>query len=136
MELTTNTDKTISNPGAIQISEELTALTDRSDSFAILSLDGMTYIQAAGDASDPLHIEYQDGSIDKHHQSVRRVSLELAIRMFQLYSDRDSTWRDLVEWKPLDVSSSSERTGCFATLVIVFMSAGSLCWWLVARLQG
>jgi hypothetical protein len=108
LEFETGSGPKIFEPTSSQIAEELAALPGGIDSFAILSHDEMTYIQAAGGASERFLLEYQEGSIDQHYRSTSNdLSLSTVTEAFSLYASGDPSWKSLATWEREDLSQYS-----------------------------
>ena len=76
------------------------SLTGEGDSFLILSVDEMTYIQASGDPSGGFTLEYQDGSLEQHYYCADPdISADKVIDAFSSYLDRNDDWRKRYLWK-------------------------------------
>ncbi len=104
MNLETGTGRQLADPSASQIAEELAALSSGGDSFAVLSRDELTYIQAAGARSEGFILEYQAGSIDQHYRSTdSNLPLSTVTDAFQLYAAEDSSWQSRTTWRREDL---------------------------------
>jgi hypothetical protein len=114
--LETGTGRKLTDPSASQIAEELAALSGGGDSFAVLSRDELTYIQAAGARSEGFVLEYQEGSIDQHYRSTEdNLHLSTVTDVFQLYAVGDSAWRSRATWRHDDLV---QHSGCLPLLGI------------------
>jgi hypothetical protein len=101
MQLELGTGQIVKDPSLDQIAAALKALPGGDDSFAILSRDEMTYMQTTGSAAGGFELEYQAGSTREHYMCTnRQVSLDVTIRVFQLYAQRDVRWLSEVAWEP------------------------------------
>ncbi|MCA9758835.1 MAG: hypothetical protein KDA27_23780 [Candidatus Eisenbacteria bacterium] len=95
----------------------------------------MFYVQTAGDPDDGFLLEYQEGSLDQHFQSVRQdLPLETVEKTFQMYLVNDSSWKSGAEWAPLDLSSDVSGVSPALTLALGLSVAlaGLLGWWRTA----
>lgn len=130
MNLETDAGRKLANPSASQIAEELEALSGRADSYAILSRDERSYIQAAGGPSEGFLLEYQEGSIEQHYRSTQsNLPLTTVTNAFQLYAADDSSWRSLVPWEHDDLSQHSGGLRLLPLFLIVAALAGLALWW-------
>ncbi len=92
----------IDNPTPDQIADALSSLDADGNSFAILEQTDTTYIQAGLQSTGEYVIEYQDGSLDKHYQSITRNSQQL-MAMFRAYAEGHDTWKQQCEWNKIDL---------------------------------
>jgi hypothetical protein len=100
MQLEIGTGQIVKEPSLDQIAEALKALPGGEDSFAILSHSDQTYMQTAGSAADGFELEYQAGSTREHYMCTNQhVSLDVTIRVFQLYAQRDIRWLSELAWE-------------------------------------
>ena len=103
MNLETNTGRKLADPSASQIADELAALPG-GDSFAILSRDELTYVQAAGARTEGFVLEYQTGSIDQHYRSTdSNLPLSTVTDVFQRYAAEDDSWQSRTAWRRDDL---------------------------------
>ncbi len=103
MNFETNTGRKIADPSASQIAAELASLSG-GDSFAILSRDDLTYVQAAGTRREGFVLEYQEGSLDQHYRSTENnLHLSTVTDVFQLYGAEDSAWQSRTSWRREDL---------------------------------
>lgn len=94
---------TIERPSDDQIHDALATLQgDLANSFAILSLNEMSYIQAAP-MDEGYVLEFQDGDISQHYQAVNLLPLSAIIEAFQAYNRDDDTWKLKTQWQRLDL---------------------------------
>ncbi len=101
--LETNTGRKLADPSASQIADELAALSG-GDSFAILSRDELTYVQAAGARTEGFVLEYQMGSIDQHYRSTdSNLPLSTVTDVFQRYAAEDDSWQSRTAWRREDL---------------------------------
>lgn len=92
----------IDNPTSEQIADALSSLDADGNSFAILERTETTYIQTGFQKSGEYIIEYQEGSLDQHYQTVAR-DVQQVIAMFQAYAVGHDTWQQECEWNKLDL---------------------------------
>ena len=82
------------------IEKSIYSLTGDGDSFLILSLDEMTYMQASGYPGRGFVLEYQDGSLEQHYYCADPdISAGKVIDAFRSYLARDDKWRKRYLWK-------------------------------------
>jgi len=82
-----------------------------SDGFAILGVDQMTYLQAAGSPKDGFIVEHQEGSIKKHYQSAGdAVALDDVAALFASYARGDDVWRTALQWNRIDLHGETAWT--------------------------
>lgn len=107
-------------PTAAQIAELFSSLPGGSDSFAVLLIDDLTYIQAHGSAQDGFVLEYQDGSLDQHYRAHdEQLDLAAVTRAFQQYAAGDSSWRGAATWQREEVTSKAGVLRFFVLAAIV-----------------
>lgn len=76
------------------------------EEFVILSVDPDSYIQCAEQVKPPYGyiLEYQDGSVDEHYQTVDApISLERVIAGFLKYLRDDPSWRTDFRWESVEL---------------------------------
>ena len=93
------------NPSDKTIAEYLSSFSDPEDinSFAILQMDDYTYIQCCLVDSKLFMLEYQEGSVDKHFQSVDDIMLELTIKAFIDYKNGSIDWSIFGQWEKISI---------------------------------
>ena len=79
-----------------QITEVVNSLTGESDDYLTLVKDDQLYMQAIG-GPDSFHLEYREGSADKHYQC--EVSKSVLLEAFNSYAIEDESWRTICNWK-------------------------------------
>ncbi len=108
MTLEVENQKNIDNPSAEQIDEAISSLQLPSPSFAILSHSSMEYVQTAFGKGDGLLLEYQDGSVENHFQSIQTdLSQKKVAEVFCAFNNCDSSWKHSVEWRQLELKSKA-----------------------------
>ncbi len=106
------------------------ALPGGVDSFAILSRDELTYLQAGGGPSEGFLLEYQEGSLDQHYRSSEEsLSLSTVTSAFRLYAAEDPSWRSGVTWKRDDLDQYSAGFPLLAIALITAAVLGLILWW-------
>jgi len=102
MMLTIDGEFTTESPSDNTILEAISALRDDPNSFMILGHSDRTYIQSIN-RGDGYLIEYQEGSLDTHHASANNdLEQKTVEEIFIRYNNNDASWRDIIEWKPLE----------------------------------
>ena len=82
------------------IEKKVYSLTGEGDSFMILSVDEMTYMQASGDPRGGFMLEYQDGSLEQHYYCADTdISAGKVTDAFRSYLAGDGKWRKKYHWK-------------------------------------
>jgi hypothetical protein len=84
---------------------DILACIEGEDFYGILSPtdDGMTYIQCVKYDEPKYHLEYQDGSLDKHYRATdEQITLDRVVSAFRKYLRGDSSWRDDFHWEKMD----------------------------------
>lgn len=120
MDLCSEARKPVVSPTADQIETELHKLDGDGNSFAILGLDGLTYLQTAGGPSTGFVLEYQEGDTTQHFQSMREdYPITFVVKMFQAYAQSDESWRTMVEWKPMVVESKTTNRALIALAIAI-----------------
>jgi hypothetical protein len=103
-------DEKHKNPDHKKISVALLKLSSNScgkDSFVVIVLDSdeQTYAQTAYDKDENKFIlEYQDGSIDKHFQSVSNLNYTEILNALVGYSSTSNLWDQNIEWKRIQIN--------------------------------
>ena len=81
------------------IEKTVYSLTGEGDSFMILSVDEMTYMQASGDPRGGFVLEYQDGSLEQHYYCADPdISAGKVTDAFRSYLAQDDKWRKKYHW--------------------------------------
>lgn len=80
-----------------KLADLLKMIKKTDDPFLIVSESEMTYIQVFWTSKGYI-IEYQEGSIKKHFESVKKVTMTEARKSIELYMDGDKSWKDRVEY--------------------------------------
>lgn len=99
----------LKNPDHKKISVALLKLSSNScgkDSFIVIALDSdeQTYAQTAYDKDEnKFSLEYQDGSIDKHFQSVSNLNFTEILNVLVGYSSTSNLWDQNIEWKRIQI---------------------------------
>ena len=106
MILNINHEREIENPDDATIERELAGLTD--DEFAILAQDDEVYLQTLVDPDAGLILEYQEGSIQEHFNTVDPPgSIQEVIAAFISYSNGTDAWKTQFEWERTELTQIS-----------------------------
>lgn len=106
MILNINHEREIDDPDDETIERELAGLTD--DEFAILAQDDEVYLQTLVDPDAGLILEYQEGSIQEHFNTVDPPgSMQEVIAAFVSYSNGTDAWKTQFEWEPTELKEIS-----------------------------
>jgi hypothetical protein len=101
-------DRTVHGVGESDILEWF----EGEDCYGILSPieDRMTYIQCAKNDEQMYHLEYQDGSLDKHFRAADdQITRERVLAAFRKFLRGDASWRTDFRWEKMDLEAA--RTG-------------------------
>jgi hypothetical protein len=104
-------------------------MTPAGPTFLILSRSRFSYLQVAIVASDRFLLEYQEGGVKEHYQSVRHdLSRDDVVRCFEAYRQGADSWRDGNEWRRIDPSGRDvwDRVSSVLTLVAIILVALSV----------
>jgi hypothetical protein len=120
----------LDDPTPEQIAEALAALPADAGSFAILSREELTYLQTSGSAKEGFVLEYQEGGLDQHYQSVaKQLPLDLVTRAFQCYAAADESWRELTAFEHEAPGGAPWLPrGVVAAALAVAAALVALCW--------
>jgi hypothetical protein len=125
MELQLSTGGTIDNPTPEQIDHAIRSLPGGDDSFAILAIDEMTYVQAAGPDADGLFdLEHQLGGLEYHYQAMEPVSTEEVVIAMQAFAAGDETWKQAFQWQRQQIEASAG--GCAGMVLLLAVAAVAL----------
>lgn len=82
----------------------LVQLTGDGDSFAILGVDEMTYIQTSGWPQAGFDLEYQAGSVEEHFRCTdANVSLDMVRQAFNAYLSEDDSYLSSCKWERIEI---------------------------------
>ena len=101
MELTLESGRVIAWPTEADVRDALLR-----EEFAILSVDGGTYIQFAERKCPPYeyHLEYQDGGLDRHYQAADGpITMERVVAAFFSYLRGESSYRSDFRWERMEL---------------------------------
>ena len=82
---------------------EIAAALSQLQSYAILSHDELTYVQAAGTSEDGFVLEYQEGDTEEHFACPDRLLLNQITTAFIAYAKGDASWRSAFRWEKLEI---------------------------------
>ncbi len=85
-----------------KLADLLKMIKKTDDPFLIVSDSEMTYIQVFWTSKGYI-VEYQEGSIKKHYESVKRVTMTEARKSIELYMDGDKSWKDRIEYVKMKI---------------------------------
>jgi hypothetical protein len=103
MDLTLS-DRTIHRVGE----SDILAWAESENCYGILSPieDQMTYIQCAKQEEQMYHLEYQDGSPDKHYRAAdEQITLDRVQSAFGKFLRGDASWRTDFRWEKMDLEA-------------------------------
>lgn len=117
----------IVDPSELEIRDGIERIDGKENSFAILSIDEMTYMQTTGSPSAGFRLEYQEGSLDQRWKTHgRTVSQSEAIAAFLSYRNQDSHWKRELQWEKEDLSEEDPQKPNGGCLSLVVLGAGAL----------
>lgn len=129
MTLTTH-DTGVDDPDEATIAKVLASLDGGRQVLATLGHAELTYLQAHGSVQKGFALEYQEGSLDRHHRSAdTALPLDQVTDIFQMYARGDASWREGVPWE--HVPYVSQKTPWYSTwvgYVIVLLIVIALIW--------
>src|SRR5262245_5451274 len=133
MSLTLTThDTAFDDPNPETIAAMLASLDGGRHVLVTLARSEVTYLQVSGSVQAGFALEYQEGSLDRHHKSLAaNLPLDRVTDIFQRYARGDEGWRQDMDWKhvpyrPVETSWSGTWIGFAAILVVVI----ALIWYL------
>lgn len=132
---TGDTSDPLKSPSADQVANAFTRLTGGTDSYVILGKEEQVYVQAAGSVAQGFHVEFRDGSEDRHFQAKTVVSHEVVVDVFQRFLSDDPAWRAQVEWEPWmtgDAGTSSPLPLGLWVAVIGAAALAAVFWYMAA----
>lgn len=84
------------------IESSISALKGEADSFAILSDEELTYVQALA-TEHGFVVQFQIGSIDQHFEFDTYLSRPQTISLFQSYFAKSSNWQDSLPYSKVNL---------------------------------
>lgn len=117
----------IAEPLTRQVIEDaVRGLDGDGDSFAILSLTDMHYMQTCGGPGNYV-LEYQAGSLDQHFTCTKNpVSADDVVRAFLSYFETDGRWESDFDWKPEEFAAAAPGLGARVLLIVGLLVAGAV----------
>jgi hypothetical protein len=85
-----------------KVAELLKQIKKTDDPFLIVEESEMTYMQVLWTSKGYI-VEYQEGSIKKHFQSIEKVTMTEAKKSIELYLDGDLAWKDRIEYEKIKI---------------------------------
>ena len=97
-------ERTIVDPSDEDIRSALGGLDAGSgDAFVILGATDLTYIQASGDRRRGFDLEYQKGSVDRHHRATNEsIFIDDVAAAFIAYRNRNESWKSRFEFERVE----------------------------------
>ena len=92
------------------IEKSISKLKNEIDSFAILSIDDMNYIQALA-VEHGFVVQFQSGSIDEHYEFDTYLSHPQTINLFQAYLNGIEKWQGNLSYSKIKISGVFEKVG-------------------------
>ena len=92
------------------IEKSISKLKNEIDSFAILSIDDMNYIQALA-VEHGFVVQFQSGSIDEHYEFDTYLSRPQTINLFQAYLNGIEKWQGNLSYSKIKISGVFEKVG-------------------------
>ena len=129
MEFSCEADEPIADPSDSEIRDGILKIDGKKNSFAILSIDEMTYIQTSGSPLTGFVLEYQNGSLENHYRASDLIAVpDKIIAAFISYRLQDGAWQEGFVWEKDDLSQGNVEAagnGCvfLVALAIGFVSA-------------
>ena len=105
------------------IEKTVYSFTGEGDSFMILLVDEMTYMQASGDPGSGFVLEYQDGSLEQHYYCADSdISAGKITDAFRSYLAQDDKWRKKYHWKR-EYAEANAGAGIVKYLILLCIAA-------------
>jgi hypothetical protein len=92
------------------IKKSISNLKNDVDSFAILSIDEMNYIQALA-TGHGFVVQFQNGSVDEHYEFDTYLSRPKTIDLFQAYFQGIEKWQGSLSYSRVKISGIFEKVG-------------------------
>jgi hypothetical protein len=77
--------------------------TKDNDSFLILAVTDMTYIQTTGDQKVGFDLEHQDTDTQHHYRAKRELTADEIVKVLVSYSVGSDDWKGMVDWEWLEL---------------------------------
>ena len=112
------------------LADDIEQLAGKTNEYAILARDEMSYIQASGHPDRGFILEYQEGSLEERFCSVDKdLSLQQIISAFQRFARDDDSYKSDFAWARDEVGGGC--AGAVVFLIIATGAAGAALWQLV-----
>jgi hypothetical protein len=92
------------------IEKSISKLKDEVDSFAILSVDDMNYIQALA-TEHGFVVQFQNESLDEHYEFDTYLSRPQTINLFQAYLHGIEKWQGSLSYSKVKISGVFDKVG-------------------------
>jgi hypothetical protein len=92
------------------IESSLSKLKAEVDSFAILGMDEMNYIQALS-TENGFVVQFQLGSLDEHYEFDTYLSRPKTIQLFQAYLQGTENWQGNLTYTKVQIMSMAGKLG-------------------------
>lgn len=92
------------------IAEIVCLLEEKRDTFAILEINDLTYMQTLWTANG-YDLEYQEGSILNHYRVKELLTQEEAIWVLTSYSRGETCWKTKFEFEQKEIATHSYKCG-------------------------
>ncbi|NQT18604.1 MAG: hypothetical protein HQ592_02785 [Planctomycetes bacterium] len=103
------------------LAEDTKPFAGKTNEYAILGRDDMTYIQASGHPDTGFILEYQEDTLEEHFCSIdKTLSLEQIISAFQKFACGDASYKNDLAW-----ARDETGGGCLGTVVFLIIGAGA-----------
>jgi hypothetical protein len=85
----------------VDIEKAINALNTSDNRYVIFERSETHYMQGAIVAENEIRVEYQNGDLEKHYQSINTIDRDSFSEMVRLYRAKKRKWRTLATWKKL-----------------------------------
>ena len=92
------------------IESSISKLKCEIDSFAILGVDEMNYIQALS-TENGFVVQFQNGSLDEHYEFDTYLSRPQTIQLFQAYLKRSKSWQGNLSYSKVQIMGIAGKLG-------------------------
>ena len=104
------------------ITEAVNAVADLKTDFAILTLDDLSFMQAAG-GTGGLVLEYHESQTDEHFvANAPGLTAEDVIAAFESFASGDGAYKEAATWEPLEQVKTSAGCGSAVLMMVAFPS--------------
>jgi hypothetical protein len=136
-----DTGRRIEKPSANQIEEAVGDLSNRKDSFVVLSSTSTDFVQVAAGGNAGFTVEYQEGDRTRHFRANEKLAHSRVVDVLVRYSRGDAQWKASLSWKQA-AGAAGRTTLLTASLALWVVGIGVMLpalffrnWW-VSRLVG